>query len=37
MITRDEALTHLREHITNEMEDEDGPAFDRYEIAMKQT
>ena len=34
--TLDEALCHVggRELITREMEDEDGPTFDRYGIAV---
>ena len=32
--TLEEALMHLRELITSEMEDADGPAFDRYGIYL---
>jgi hypothetical protein len=32
--TLDEALIHLRELITSEMEADEGPAFDRYGIAV---
>jgi len=31
----DEALTHLRELITHELEDKDAPPFDRYGIHVE--
>jgi hypothetical protein len=34
--TLDEALLHLRELITNELEADEGPAYDRYGIAVDQ-
>jgi hypothetical protein len=34
--TLEEALMHLRELITSELEADEGPAFDRYGIALDQ-